>query len=161
MYLSYNRLNHHINAKAGKWKLHIAMISVLPLVLLGCAGGTIRDYSPKSSQEEEIKSALIAFETAWNTHEEKAVLALLADDFIMWVGREGSRKIVFSKGAFGFRLRDILIRWRYLSLGIPELLLKDKEATAHVAMSIDGRGTRTTFRLIDRGGTWLILEWEF
>jgi hypothetical protein len=137
------------------------MVLFLPLVLVYCAGRTIHDYIPNSSQEEEIRAALIAFETAWNTHEEKAVLALLDDEFIMWVGRKDSRKIVFSKGTFGFRLQDILIRWRYLSLGIPEILVKDGEATARMAILLDSRGMRTTFRLINRGGAWLILEWEF
>ena len=29
------------------------------------------------------------------------------------------------------------------------------------AMLLDARGMRATFRLINRGGAWLILEWEF
>jgi len=146
--------------------IYWSLIKIATLVfvcgfLLSCAAGSIRDFKPESSQEEAIKTALIALETAWNTHNEKAVLALLADDFIIWVGRKDSRKIVFSKGTFGFRLQDILIRWRYLSLGIPEILMKDGEATALVPMSVDGGGMRSTFRLVNRGGTWLILEWEF
>jgi len=39
--------------------------------------------------------------------------------------------------------------------------VKDGEATARMAMLLDARGMRTTFRLINRGGAWLILEWEF
>jgi hypothetical protein len=161
MCLFDDRLDRQISGKAWKWMLRTAMVSFLPLVLLSCAGRTINDYLPNSSQEEEIKAALIAFETAWNTHEEKAVLALLDDDFIMWVGSKDSRKIVFSKGTFGFSLRDILIKRRDLSLGMPEILVKDGEATARMAMLLDARGMRTTFRLINRGGAWLILEWEF
>jgi hypothetical protein len=92
MYLFDNRLDRQISGKAWKWMLRIAMVLFLPLVLVYCAGRTINDYIPNSSQEEEIKAALIAFETAWNTHEEKAVLALLDDEFIMWVGRKDSRK---------------------------------------------------------------------
>ena len=161
MYLFDNRLDRQISGKTWKWMLRIAMVLFLPLVLVYCSGRTINEYIPNSSQEEEVKAALIAFETAWNTHEEKAVLALLAGDFIMWEGSKGSRKIVFSKGTFGFRLQDILIMRRYLSLGMPEILVEDGEATARMAMLLDARGMRTTFRLINRGGAWLILEWEF
>jgi hypothetical protein len=130
-------------------------------LLFGCASASIRDYKSKSSQEEAIRTALIAFETAWNTHEEKAVLAFLDDDFVLWVWTNGRRKIVFSKGTFGFRLQDILIRWRYLSLGLPEIWIRGSEATVHVPVSVDGSGSRITFRLVNRDRKWLFLEWEF
>jgi hypothetical protein len=112
------------------------------------------------SQEDAIKSALIALETAWNNHNEEDLLALLDDDFVMWVWSDGSRKIVFSKGTFGFRLRDILIRWRYLRLGLPDIWVRDSEATVDVPVSVDGGGSRITFRLVNRNSSWLFLEWE-
>jgi hypothetical protein len=133
----------------------------LGILLFGCTARYIQDFKPKSSQEEAIKAILIAFEMTWNSHEEKDVLALLDDDFIMWAWRGGSRNIVFRKGTFGFRLRDILIRWRYLSLGMPEISIRDGEVTAHTAMSVDGRAVRSTFRFINRGDNWVILELEF
>jgi len=139
--------------------------TVLSLLLctfvLGCATGYIKDYTPKSSEEEAIKTDLIAFETAWNMQEEKAILALLDEDFVIWVGSGGTRRLVFTKGTFGFRLWITFVRWRYLSLGMPEIWIKGTEATAYVPMSVDGRGMRSTFRFINREGTWLILDWEF
>jgi hypothetical protein len=143
------------------WFPIISFLSFIGIFLLSCAGGVIRDYTPKSSQEEAIKRSLIALETAWNEHSEQAVLALLDDDFVMWVWSDGRRKIVFSKGTFGFRLQDILIRWRYLSLGLPDIWIQGNEATVHVPVSADGRGSRITFRLVSRDGKWLFLEWEF
>jgi len=134
---------------------------LLWVFILGCAAGYIKDYTPKSPEEEAIKTALIAFETGWNMQEEKAILALLDEDFVVWVWNGSTRRLVFTKGTFGFRLWITFVRWRYLSLGMPEIWIKGTEATAHVAMSVDGRGTRSTFRLVNRGGTWLILEWEF
>ena len=141
------------------------VIKLLPLTFivlffLKCAGGTITDYKPSSPQEEGIRTALIALETAWNNHNEQAVLAILDDDFILWVWAEGSRRIVFRKGTFGFNLRDILIRWRYVSLGSPAIWVNNGEATAYVAMLLDGGSNRSTFRLVSRNGKWLILEWE-
>jgi hypothetical protein len=79
----------------------------------------------------------------------------------MWVWSNGSRKILFRKGTLGFDLRDIFIRWRYLSLGSPDIWVNGSEATAYVAMSVDGSGSRSIFRLVNRDGRWLILEWEF
>jgi hypothetical protein len=131
------------------------------ILLLSCAAGSIKDFTAKSAQEESIKTALIAFETAWNSHGEAAVLALLDDDFVMWVWRGSTRRIIFRKGTFGFRLRDIFIDWRYMSLGTPHIWIKDDEATAHAGISLDGRTFRSTFRLINRSGNWLILELEF
>ena len=128
--------------------------------LFSCTAGTITDYKPRSSKESDIKAALIALETAWNNHNEQAVLAILDDDFILWVWAEGSRRIVFRKGTFGFNLRDILIRWRYVSLGSPAIWVNNGEATAYVAMLLDGGSNRSTFRLVSRNGKWLILEWE-
>jgi hypothetical protein len=139
----------------------VLLLSSVGIFLFSCAGGTVRDYTPKSSQEEAIKGALIALETAWNNHDEQAVLALMDDDFVMLVWSDGRRKIVFSKRTFGFRLQDILIRWRYLSLGLPDIWVRGSEATVHVPVSVDGSGSRITFRLVNRDGRWLFLEWEF
>ncbi len=130
------------------------------MFLLSCAVGTVRDYTPKSSDEEAIKTALIAFETAWNNHNERDLLDLLDGDFVMWAWSEGSRRIVFDKGRLGFRLRDIFIRWRYLGLGSPKIWIDDGKATAYEALSVDGRGYRSTFRLVNRNGKWLFFEWE-
>ena len=141
--------------------IKVLLLAFLGLFLLSCAAGTITDYKAKSPQEEGVKAALIALETAWNKHNEEAVLAILDDDFILWAWSGGSRTIVFRKGTFGFKLRDILIDYRYLSLGEPDITVKDGEATAHVAMTIDARAHRGIFRLVNRDGQWLILEWEW
>jgi quinol monooxygenase YgiN len=137
------------------------LLSFVVMFLMNCAGGTVRDYTPKSPGEEIIKTSLIEFETAWNNHNENALLDLLDGDFIMWQWSEGSRRIVFDKGRFGFRLRDLFIRWRYMGLGSPDIWINDGKATAYVALSLDGRGYRSTFRLVNRDGRWLFLEWEF
>jgi hypothetical protein len=141
--------------------LMLFLLSFVGIFFFSCGGGVIRDYAPKTSQEAAIKGSLIALESAWNRHSERAVLALLDEDFVMWVWSDGKRKIVSSKGAFGFRLQDIFIRWRYLNLGLPDIWIQGNEATVHVPVSADGRGSRITFTLVNRHGSWLFLEWEF
>jgi hypothetical protein len=131
------------------------------VLLLGCAAAYLEDYTPRNPQEQAIKSVLTGFETAWNNQDEEALLALLDDDFILWVWSGGNRRIVFRKGTLGFKLRDIFIDWRYLGLGTPEILVKSNQATAYVPLWLDGRGYRSTFSFLHRDNTWVILDWEF
>ena len=42
-----------------------------------------------------------------------------------------------------------------------DITIKDGEATAYVGMTIDARPYRGIFRLLNRDGQWLILEWEW
>jgi hypothetical protein len=162
VFINMGGANEKVSGLPGhKWFPLLFFFSFIGIFLFSCAGGVVREYMPKSSQEEGVKAALIGLETAWNNHSEQAVLALLDDNFVMWVWRDGRREIVFSKGTFGFRLQDILIRWRYLSMGLPDIWIHDSEATVHVAAAVDGSGTRITFRLVNRDGKWLFLEWEF
>jgi hypothetical protein len=132
----------------------------LGILLLGCGAGYLRDYPSKTLQEEAIKKTLIAFETAWNQHNEQALLALLDHDFILWAWIGANRRIVFRKGTFGFKLRDIFMRWRYLSLGSPDISIRDNEATVSTALTIDGRSYHSAFRLIFKEDRWLLLELE-
>ena len=141
--------------------LKALLLLFIGVLLPGCGSGYLKDYPPRTLQEEEITKALTAFETAWNTHNEQTLLALLDHDFILWVWSGGNRRIVFRKGTFGFKLRDIFIRWRYLSLGSPGVSIMENEATASMSLSVDGRSYYSTFRLIRKEGKWLFLEWEF
>lgn len=129
-------------------------------LLVGCSAGYLKEYSPKTLQEEAIKKVLIAFEAAWNRHEEQALLALLDDDFILWVWRGGNRSIVFRKGTFGFKLRDIFIRWRHLRLGSPRISIRDNGATASMGLILDGSAYHSVLRLVLKEGRWLLLELE-
>ncbi|RPI52501.1 MAG: hypothetical protein EHM49_05475 [Deltaproteobacteria bacterium] len=137
------------------------LLSFVGIFLFGCATGYIRDYQPKSSAEEAIKETLISFETAWNNHTEEALLALFDEDFTLWVWRGGNRQILFTKGRFGFRLWEVFIRLRYLSLGEPRIGIKDNEARVYLPLSVDGRSHQGNFTLVNRDGKWLFLEWEF
>lgn len=136
---------------------------LLPLMgaIFCCASGRIDDHQPGSPQKAAVMETLIALERAWNHHDEEAVLELLDGDFVLWVWSGGIRKIVFRKGTFGFKLRDILIEYRYIAFAAPAVSIRDGEASAYVALSVDGRNTRSVLRLVDREGEWRILEWEW
>jgi len=66
----------------------IALVSFL-VFLFGCAA-TLKEYKPKSSEEEAIKMSLLAFESAWNKHDQQGVLNLLHENAQLMTGREKS-----------------------------------------------------------------------
>jgi hypothetical protein len=133
---------------------------LIGVLIIGCAAPSLREYRVEHPQEEGIRSALIAFEAAWNTRDEPALLDLLDDDFTFWVWSGGNRRIVFRKGTFGFELGDLFVDWRYVGFGKPDILIKNDRAAAYVAVIVDGRGYRSTFRFIKRDDRWLVLELE-
>jgi hypothetical protein len=136
--------------------LIIAFLIILPALcysLFGCAGGTLNEYKPESPEHEAIKATLVAFENAWNKHDE------LHDDFIIW--EKGRRSILYSKSKFVFNLRDIMREYRHFSLGKPAMWLKRHKATVLVPMQSYGRPSTSIFSLIKEENKWLFLEWEF
>jgi hypothetical protein len=139
-----------------------ALLLILPSVcffLFGCAGGTLSEYKPESPEHEAIKAKLVAFENAWNKHDESELLGLLHDDFIVW--EKGRRSILYSKKTLAFNLRYMMRNYRHISLGKPAMWLKSHKATVRVPMSVDGRPATSIFSLIKEENKWLFLEWEF
>jgi len=138
----------------------VTSILLASLVISAC-GGTLRDHQTKSSEEQDIRAVLLSYEQAWNRHEESDLAPLLDENFIIWLWIGGERKLVATKGSYVFWLRDLLIRYRYLAFGKPEIWLKEDRATVHVPMTVDARAVRGTLRLIKRGEKWFIQEFEF
>jgi hypothetical protein len=129
------------------------------MVLVGCATGQwLKDYQPASENEAQIKKLLLAYEDAWNHHDKEALLPLLDDEFVILTG--SSRRIVFSKSNYAFELRNIMRRYRYISLGIPNIWLEENAATVSLMMVVDGRIGRTLFRLIKDEASWYFIEWQ-
>jgi hypothetical protein len=147
--------------------LQIIVLIIVPLLILtancfalfGCAGETLKASKAASPEREAIKASLVAFEEAWNMHDESELLHLLHDDFIVW--EKGRRRILYSKSKFAFYLRDIMRNYRYLGFGRPAMWLKSDRATVRVPMSIDGRPSTSIFTLIKEEDKWFFLDWEF
>jgi hypothetical protein len=145
---------------AGKSMTKVASVLLASLLISTC-GGTLRDHRPGSSEEEDMRAVLLAYEQAWNKHDESELAPLLDEGFIIWLWVHGERKLVATKGSYVFWLRDLFIRYRYLTFGKPEIWLRDDRATVSVPMTVDARAVRGTFRLIKSSGKWLIQEFEF
>jgi len=134
---------------------------LLASLLISTCGGTLRDHQTGSSEEQDIRAVLLSYEQAWNKHAESELASLLDEEFIIWLWTRGERKLVATKGSYVFWLRDLFIRYRYLTFGKPEIWLRDDRATVYVPMTVDARAVRGTFRLVKRSGKWLIQEFEF
>jgi hypothetical protein len=144
----------------GKLIIQVASLLLASLLVSTC-GGSLSDHPPGSSEEEDIKAVLLTYEQAWNDHSQSALAPLLDEGFVIWYWMDGERKLVATKGSYFFWLRDLFIRYRYLTFGKPEIWLKHDRATVYVPMTVDAHAVRGTFRLIKRGGKWLIQEVEF
>ena len=129
------------------------------VILFGCAGSSLKDYEAQSLEEEEIKTLLYAYESAWNEHNSSRFLALLHEKFVIWAGSE--RRIVYTKKKYAFMLKDRMREYRILRLGKPAIWIKDNKATVFLPMSVDGRNIRNKFYLIRINGKWFFLSSEF
>jgi len=138
----------------------VTLILLASLLISACVG-TLRDDQRGPSEEQDIWAVLLSYEQAWNRHEESELAPLLDEGFVIWLWIGGERKLVATKGSYVFWLRDLLIRYRYLAFGKPEIWLKNDRATVHVPMTVDARALRGTFRLIKRSEKWFIQEFEF
>ena len=145
---------------AGKLITKVTSLFLTSLLVSTC-GGALKDHPAGSLEDQDVKAVLLAYEQAWNKHEESELAPLLDEGFIIWYWIDGERKLVATKGSYVFWLRDLFVRHRYLTFGTPEIWLKDERATVYMPMTVDARAVRGTFRLIKRSGKWLIQEFEF
>ena len=134
---------------------------ILGGLLISACSVNLSERRPGLSEEEAIKALLIAYQQAWNKHDESELSPLLDEGFVIWRWMDGKRKLVATKGSYVFWLRDLFVRYRYLTFGTPDIWLEDHGATVFVPLTLDARGFRGTFRVIQRGGKWLIQEFEF
>jgi hypothetical protein len=138
----------------------VSFVVLVSLIIAAC-GGALKDHPAGSSEEQDIKAVILAYEQAWNDHSQSALAPLLDEGFILWLWVRGERQLFATKGSYVFWLRDLFIRYRYLAFGKPEIWLKDDRATVYVPMTVDARAVQGTLRLIKRSGKWLIQEFEF
>ena len=138
----------------------ISCFLFLFLFIVGCAGMTLEDFEPTSSDEAAIQEILLTFQNAWNQQNKDELLRLLDEDFIIWEGKEGSRKILLSKARFGFFIRDLWRRIRFINMGKPTFWFDGSKVTVFMPISMDGKNLRTRFRLNKKKGSWLLSDWE-
>ena len=95
----------------------VTLLFFISISIFGCAT-TIKDYKPRSSEEEAIKMVFIEFESAWNKRGVQRIMAILDDDGRFLSGKE--RKIN-SKKEYGDILPTRMAEFPTMAIGIPKI----------------------------------------
>jgi hypothetical protein len=137
---------------------------LLPMILFffvsffffGCAS-TLKDYQPKSSEEEAIKMTLVAFESAWNKYDWQHVLSLLHENAQLMTG--GEKRIV-SKKEYAAILRKRMELF-HAKLYEPTISVTGDNASVKLRFDTGQSINQFTFQMIRVNNKWLIIRWEY
>ena len=134
----------------------IILIMVL-FFLFGCSS-TLKDYKPKSSDEEAIKMTLVAFESLWNKHDALGVLNLLHENAQLMTGMDRS---IVSKKEYAVilpgRIKELSPTKIYeltISVTGDKASVKFRSATGQFQ-------NQFTFHMIRENNKWFIMKWEY
>jgi hypothetical protein len=138
---------------------------LLPMILLvsfsvflfGCAA-TLKDYKPKSSEEEAIKMSLLAFESAWNKHDRQGVLILLHENAQLMTGRE---KSMVSKKEYVSMLPKRMTDFPTTKLYEPTTSVAGDKASVKLRVDMGQYQNQFTFHMIRENNKWFIMRWEY
>jgi len=135
----------------------ITLSFLISIILFGCAT-TIKDYKPKSSEEEAIKMVLIEFESAWNKRGVQRIMAILDDDGRFLSGKE--RKIN-SKKEYGDILPTRMAEFPTMAIGIPKINIAGEKSVVNVSIDYIKFQSSFVFHLVKKNNKWLIMSWEY
>ncbi len=139
---------------------------LLPMILLffvsafffGCAS-TLKDYKPKSSEEEAIKMTLVAFETSWNRHDSSGVLAVLHEKGKFATGRE---KKGLSKKEYADILPARMAELPTMIIGSPRINITGEKAIANASVDfIKFQNPSFIYYMVKENNKWFIMSWDY
>jgi hypothetical protein len=138
---------------------------LLPMILLvsfsvflfGCAA-TLKDYKPKSSEEEAIKMSLLAYESAWNKHDRQGVLILLHENAQLMTGME---KSMVSKKEYVSMLPNRMTVFPTAKLYEPTISVAGEKASVKLRVDMGQYQNQFTFHMIRENNKWFIMRWQY
>jgi ketosteroid isomerase-like protein len=117
--------------------------TLVPIVISFCVSvfffacaPTLKEYQPKSPEEEQIKTLLVDWQDSWNNKDQARVLALLHDDAKLMYGGE---RTVASKQEYAQLLPDRIKRNPTITLHAPKIRLGGDNAEVQVNAIIRGK----------------------
>ena len=141
-----------------KNKLGTMALLLISIILFGCAA-TLKDYKPKSSEEDAIKVVLVAFESAWNRHDLQGVLAVFHDKGKFMTGRE--KKIV-SKKEYADILPLRMLELPTITIGIPKIDIAGEKAAVNASVDfVKFQNPSFIYHMVKENNKWLIMSWEY
>lgn len=136
----------------------MALLLLISIMLFGCAA-TLKDYKPKSSEEEAIKVVLVSFESAWNTHDVQGVLAVLHEKGKFMTGRE--KKIV-SKKEYADILPSRFLELPTMTIGTPKINIAGDKAEVNASVDfVKFKIPSFIYHMVKKNNKWLIMSWEY
>jgi len=141
-----------------KNKLGTMALLLISIILFGCAA-TLKDYKPKSSEEEAIKVVLVGFENAWNRHDLQGVLAAFHEKGKFMTGRE--KKIV-SKKEYADILPLRMLELPTITIGIPKIDIAGEKAAVNASVDfVKFQNPSFIYHMVKENNKWLIMSWEY
>jgi len=137
--------------------LSFIFIFCLSFFFVGCVA-TLKNYKPKSSNEEAIKTLLLRWETTWNKRDAQGNLALWHDDAKIMYGRE--RKIA-SKKEYADMLPKRMAGHPTIKLRAPKIDIKEDKAVVKVTIDFGRHQSATTFYLVCENNKWFIMSLKY
>jgi len=148
--------------------IFITTILSIFLLLIGCAAQTnLKDYEPKSPDEEAIVSLLNKWKETWESGNLQGILDMLHDDAkIMYGGGPTPKRIATKEEAKKALPGDIAAFCCGLKLGTPKIDASGKEANVEILIVVtEGWHMQYkwpyTFNLVKENNRWLIMSWKY
>jgi hypothetical protein len=110
----------------------IALLFVIALVSFSCVT-TLQNYNPKTPEEQEIKGALVGYESAYNTQDAGSFLGMFYEDAPIMSPMDGS---MLTKAQFSDMLSGLFQELPTLALGKPDVYLLETGDKAVVEVSM-------------------------
>lgn len=135
----------------------IAISFCVAVFFFACAP-TLKEYQPKSPEEQEIMASLIHFQDAWNSKDEAGVLSFFHEDVKVMYGRE---RTVASKQEYAQLLPDRMKRTPTLNFKAPNINVAGDKAVVKVSASIQNRFTDFTMHMVRQNNKWYLMNWTY
>jgi hypothetical protein len=149
----------NIEKEVNMYKKLLSMILLISVSVFffGCAS-TLKDYKPKSSEEEAIKIILVAYESAWNKHDQQGVLTLLHENAQVMTGRE---KSIVSKKEYAVILPRRMTDFPTTKLYEPTISIAGDKASVKLLVDMGNFQNQFVFHMIRENNKWFIMKWEY
>ena len=139
----------------------MTVLVVTLVILLGCDGNTkitLKDYIPKSRDEEAIKTVLLGFENAWNRSDIQGILDLMHEKAKLMTGMY---KTIVSKKDYANILPQRMPDHRPAKLYQPTVIVKQDKATVEVVQDMGRYQNNFIYQMVWENDRWFILSWEY
>jgi hypothetical protein len=137
--------------------IFITSILFIFLLLIGCAAQTnLKDYKPKSPDEEAIIKVLIKVQDAWNKGDSNEFLAAYHDNgkISYWIGATGRNSLSKEDFAKVFPQQSSTWGYRYIN---PKITITGDKAVVKVYNTEVTTGNTMTYYMV-KNGSWSIMS---